>query len=377
MRDVLAERLLAEVMKWTPEDVSRERPDLQALASIKYDEYQQFSPGMRFVESLALWLNQFETGAEREVAYKFVRSRLVFISYAEMAHLVTVAFPDFIRPFLIRQTANDVGIPEMFVSRIAKCKEFQVLLRQSLFLGLSDGAHIDIFRRSNPEISHEQILQSYEIPDKKADDMILKLSSDLEGLFCRKPTSAEKVFRMIFLLDDFSGSGISYFRKELHDLQLEYKGKIHKILSNLSETQGELKKLVNANDLHVCIVLYVATTKGLSHLADHIETWLKEGRRNIKCTMLAIQKIPDDTLLCSGKDIEFIKLLEKYFDPSIVDEHFLKGRHEKPYLGFDQCALPLILSHNSPNNSVPLLWFEDQRKYRGLFPRVSRHRRNL
>jgi len=54
MRDALAERLLANVMKWTPEDVALERPVLQALAALKYDEYQQFSPGMRFVESLAL-----------------------------------------------------------------------------------------------------------------------------------------------------------------------------------------------------------------------------------------------------------------------------------------------------------------------------------
>jgi hypothetical protein len=51
MRDALAERLLANVMAWTPEDVARERPVLQALAALKYDEYQQFSPGMRFVES--------------------------------------------------------------------------------------------------------------------------------------------------------------------------------------------------------------------------------------------------------------------------------------------------------------------------------------
>ena len=56
VRDLLAEQLLAKVMGWTQEDVARERPDLQAMASYNYDEYQQFSPGMRFVESLALWL---------------------------------------------------------------------------------------------------------------------------------------------------------------------------------------------------------------------------------------------------------------------------------------------------------------------------------
>ena len=60
MRDQLAERLLARVMAWSPEDVARERPVLQAMAAYKYDEYQQFSPGMRFVESLALTLSRLK-----------------------------------------------------------------------------------------------------------------------------------------------------------------------------------------------------------------------------------------------------------------------------------------------------------------------------
>src|SRR5688572_22633980 len=95
MRDALAERLLAKVMNWSPADVARERPILQALALLKYDEYQQFSPGMRFVESLALWLEQFEAD-ERQIAYDFIRSRLVFLSEAEMAHFAAVMYPDFL-----------------------------------------------------------------------------------------------------------------------------------------------------------------------------------------------------------------------------------------------------------------------------------------
>ena len=52
MRDLLAERLLAAVMGWSAEQVAEQRPILQSFAKYKYDEYQQFSPGMRFVESL-------------------------------------------------------------------------------------------------------------------------------------------------------------------------------------------------------------------------------------------------------------------------------------------------------------------------------------
>ena len=106
MREALAERLLAQVMNWTPEDVAEERPLLQAMAALKYDEYQQYVPGMRFVESLALWLNQFANMDEKKTAYDFVKNRLVFFSADEIAHLVSIAYPDYIRPLLIRRACR-------------------------------------------------------------------------------------------------------------------------------------------------------------------------------------------------------------------------------------------------------------------------------
>jgi hypothetical protein len=109
MREALAERLLAQVMQWTPEDVARERPLLQAMAAFKYDEYQQFAPGMRFVESLALWLNQFKNKMERETAYEFVKKRLIFFSNAEVSHFVSTAYPDHIRPLLIKRAADTLS----------------------------------------------------------------------------------------------------------------------------------------------------------------------------------------------------------------------------------------------------------------------------
>jgi hypothetical protein len=139
VRDLLAERLLATVMEWTQEDVARERPDLQAMAAYKYDEYQQFSPGMRFVESLALWLSQFQHANERAVAYEFVKKRLIFCSTAELNHLVRIAYPDHIRPRLLRKVAVEAGYNERHVAKVANSIEFKIRQRQCLFLGLSDG----------------------------------------------------------------------------------------------------------------------------------------------------------------------------------------------------------------------------------------------
>ena len=188
MKEALAERLLAKVMAWTPEDVARERPQLQAMASYKYDEYQQFSAGMRFVESLARWLDQFKSPEEKQIAYDFVKRKLVFCSAREMNHLVVVAYPDHIRPLLLRRTAASLGENERFIGKVANNQAFKLRQRRCLFLGLSDGAHVDLFRRANPELRHDQILPMYEVSEARVDDL-LKISSTLPYM-----TSSKKMF---------------------------------------------------------------------------------------------------------------------------------------------------------------------------------------
>lgn len=105
MNNQLAEELLSKVMSWQPTDFNQVGLELQAMASYKYDEYQQFSPGMRFTESLASWLSQF-TPNERAQALDYVCKHLVFISTAEMNHLVSIAYPDCIRPLLLDLAAR-------------------------------------------------------------------------------------------------------------------------------------------------------------------------------------------------------------------------------------------------------------------------------
>jgi len=378
LKSELAERLLAEVMRWDPEDVKKERPELQALASYKYDEYQQFSPGMRFVESFGIWLNQFESDDERTKAYKFIRSDLLYISELEMKHFVSIAYPDYIRPYLINQVGKSLSIPETATKKIISTKEFRVLLRQSLFLGLSDGAHIDLFRRANPLISNEQVWQTYEVPDDRAEKMLSDLSLDLKKILGRELYSEEKKFRNIILLDDFTASGISYFRKDFE--KGEYAGKISTLLNritNESSNKEDLSRLIDPKDVNIYILFYVATEQALKSLRKLINKWLKEKNILKGCFIRAIQVIPNEISKNLKEKEEIIPLLIKYFNNDIIDKHYRKGNCERPYLGFNQCALPLVLYHNTPNNSIPLLWFGDQNIYKGLFPRVSRHREEI
>ena len=205
MKDALAEKLLAHVMQWGPQQVAAERPYLQAMAAYKYDEYQQFSPGMRFVESLARWLSQFKEPAQKQSAFDFVKSRLLFISIAEMNHLAESAYPDHVRPILLRRAALSRGINPYHVGKVAQSVAFKEVERQCLFLGLSDGARIDVFRRANRELSTEQIVQTHELSEGRVDDLLEALNAD-------RPKKDDPLkFRSIVLIDDFSASGTSYY----------------------------------------------------------------------------------------------------------------------------------------------------------------------
>lgn len=357
MRDALAERLLANVMQWTPADVAEQRPKLQALAAFKYDEYQQFSPGMRFVESLALWLQQFDTLDERKTAYEFVLGRLVFLSHAEMAHFAAIAYPDVIRPAFIEQAAKDSTLPPFRVSQILGTEAFKRLQGSSLFFGLSDGARIDLFRRSNRELSHEQIFTGYELSDEKVNEIRAWLEK----------RGHNDVAPALVLLDDFSASGTSCLTADGN----RAKGKVAKFFDRVQSSEA-WKSVVSFSKTRLVIVLYVATEGALANIHAGVDALRKTY--GIDATVLPVQRIGTDVSLKASDSDPMIDVIKKYYDASVEDEHSKKGGSDLRF-GFAAGGLPLVLHHNTPNNSIFLLWVEGSDRVSPLFPRVSRHRR--
>lgn len=360
MRDFLAEKLLVKIMNWDPEEISQERPFLQALASFKYNDYQQFSTGIRFIESLVRWLYQFERMEERKTAYDFLKENLIFISNEQISYLTSIAFHIKINPILIKKTANSIGIDENQIFKIINSEDYLSNFRKSLFIGLSDGSRIDQLRRSSG-ISNEQVLTTYYISQEKIKEMIDEL---------KKTEGVNSKFTTFFLFDDFTASGRSYFRSD------EQSGKICKFLNRLfkEDIEGDWDKITNKSDLEIHIIFYISTNEALLSLEHEIDTWKLQNRIDTRIDLHAIQIIENNIKEKVLLDSQFLALAEKYFDPTIVDRHYKKGKHDKPYLGFNECALPLILNHNTPNNSLPILWLPDDKVYRGLFPRVTRHK---
>ena len=371
MKDANAQDLLAQVMGW-PADVeliNNEVPALQLMADYKYDQYQRFGPGRRFIESLALWLNQFDP-ADRPVALGLVKKNLVFISEQEMAHLVQLAYPDVIVQDRIRLVAEEQGIPSYMVGRARSHPRFDLLRIKSLYLGLSDGAHTnDLRRASRGAISNEQIWQAYELGEAKAEDMLKELRTALlESGQALARDAEEERFSIVWLVDDFSGSGNTYIRFDSD--KKKFSGKIRKIYNRI--LSGDL---VDPDYYEINLLLYVATRQAI----DHIEYWSQQfaAESGLKPLRLHVLHVIDKNVAISAKsDAALMSVLgnARYYDERASDKHIAVGGTASAQFGFANCCLPLVLAHNTPNNSVYALWGPEDYKFFGLFPRVSRHR---
>lgn len=366
MREALAERLLAEVMNWSPENVAEERPILQALASYKYDGYQQFSTGMHFIESLATWLTNFTDYEERRDAYHFIKDRLIFVSDAEMRHLVGLSYPDYIRNILLQKAAEESAIPDYLVRQLLASPAFKKAERKSLFLGLSDGARVDVFRRM-AGLSNEQVYGTYQLSDEKSKDMVRELRQALTAF--GYDSSGER-FNTVFLLDDFAGSGDSLLREEDGEL----KGKIMKCLNTL-RNDNDATELLDLTTLSFYVVLYMATRRAVEALAERMKEYWAPGLP--KCAIVPLYILEHDVMVTRDRDPQFDRLLDYYYDNNVMDRHLEKGGPDVKH-GYAGCSLPLVLAHNTPNNSVYLLWADKPGlRTKALFPRVSRHREEL
>ena len=118
----------------------------------------------------------------------------------------------------------------------------------------------------------------------------------------------------------------------------------------------------------------MATNQARSHL-NAVLPDLFLGK-NVKCELKIVQPFSDKVPLHEAEDSSFLALVDRdtYYDPKVKTKHMNVGRGDGRR-GFDDCGLPLVLSHNTPNNSIFLLWADpDVYKVIGLFPRMERHR---
>lgn len=365
MNQELALKVLSQIMNWDNDRARREDSWLRLMSRTKYDGYQDYLAGARFVESLANWLQQFKPD-ERETAYHFVRTYLIYIGPAEMQHLVDLVFPETIQPKLLAAVAELLDIPKYRIwSHAEATKTYELLLRKTLFLALSDGARIDAFRRANVGvIGNEQIVLSTQIDDDKWEDLLKSLREELEDETAR--------FCSVYLLDDFIASGKTLIRNE----QGVWKGKLFR---SWASTQRHLDSHFESNYI-VHVHYYIASHQASVEVPQRYQTALDQvGGENLfpRVRFSFGTVLPEQLPIDATRFPEFVKLTHKYYDP-VIETKSIKVGGTDARLGFGKGALPLIIEHNTPNNSIALLWAESEGTYghpamRPLFRRRQRH----
>lgn len=355
MRDQLAGRLLDQLLDWTDDERTLWMGNLSRLAEHKFDDYEGFSAGERFFERLARWLAQFEM-PERRRLMGFLLTELVFISRTEMNHAIACAYPHHIKRALVDQAASEIGISPHRVSKITSSQEFRSLRRRTLFLGLSDGARLDLLRRSTDELSHEQFSLAPELGSYAQESMLQKLAIALG-----KEGSVDSVtFKNVVLIDDFYGSGTSLIDKRENGT---WKGKLERAQGHIQNLASQSPAVVDP-DPSVTVVIYVAS--GLAR--RHIESMLAEFAPSWR--LVVVQELPDSIRVAEE---QLSAICMEFWDSAMEDEH--KGAAP---LGYKDVALPVVLFHNTPNNSISVLWADteqqpESRARRALFPRYERH----
>lgn len=372
-------KILGDILEWSHDEARSEFAWLRMMAAIKYDDYRDYLPGMRFLETLAAWLQQFDTLAERQEAYALLRERLVYISPPEMQRLVELFYPCTMARQLTKMIAQRRKIPPYRVHLDQDAhEEFKRLRRKTLILGLSDGARTDILRHGTiGTLTNEQFVIQTQVDSAKWRSLLDDLRQDLDD--------KKAVFEVAYLIDDFMGTGSSFLRFDKD--KNKWNGKLCKFLASLQSaiTDGVS---VMASDWQLCVHHYLAT----ENARDSCSAKELEAKKDANFSPLLTRPseytfgvlIPRDT--CVSPDIAtdqaLIELTKKYYNTKLETRHTAMGGVKHLGLGYGECALPLVLHHNTPNNSLALIWAErpagdkngeHQREMRPLFRRRERH----
>ena len=376
MRFDLAKQFLTQLMGWDDIEATNKLQEIDLMSDIKYDSYDQFMPGIKFVGNFYLWLSQFKDLQEKELMYEFVRKYIIYINSNQVSHLIDLLYNTKIIPLIREKVVADFNARGEKVNKfnyrvLDNSPEFKSHKRKTLFIGLSDGSHIDIIRR-NSYLDNDQVLTNYYPDDTKIEDLAKNLTTSKE-----LENDSVKKFESIVLIDDFTASGSSFIRKK----DGKWGGKLPKFFDAVCGNQ-EFKNLFTEG-LEVHLYFLIATENAL----NHISTLLSEFTKNYEGLTVevdCIQALDDAAKFTNHQEQEAKDILSIIGKQCYINEPELTSAYKESYapgdlryhLGYKQCALTVVLNHNTPNNSLPIIWQPKRGGADPLYPlfyRITRH----
>lgn len=352
MNEHLALDKLSKLMEWEKADLDRTEFEwLRLLSQFKYDHYEGYEPGSRFYTNLIAWLKQFKNLEDRKIAYEFLKKHLIFFSRQEVIHLVYRLWSE-VHRIIVDAVAKERSVPHWKVMKDAG-EAFDIQLRQSLFCGLSDGAKMDVFRRDNEgRISNEQTVVVHEISEKRWKKIHEKLEKEIKD----KKWVADPVFKHVFLIDDFTASGTTLIRYD--EKEKEWTGKIASFIEHAKPSNQILH-----DPCHIHVHHYIGTKFSEGEVKKRIGAYKKylDGKRangdmslpEIEFTVSFGLVLNDKFNVTKQNCPDFYDLIEKHYDKSVQTDTTDCVKY-----GYKDCRLGIVFEHNTPNNSVGLIWAE-------------------
>ena len=155
-----------------------------------------------------------------------------------------------------------------------------------------------------------------------------------------------------------------------------------KFWKSLEFARSSLKsELPLAADFSVHVHHYIATERAVANARQRHEEALAEFGTTgwfpfvdfTASTLLGPNAIVD-----AESEPAFAALILEHYDSALEDRHAAESDVNGMKWGYAGCALCVILEHNTPNNSLPLLWAETAggstgKAMRPLFRRRTRH----
>ena len=158
-------------------------------------------------------------------------------------------------------------------------------------------------------------------------------------------------FRIVYLVDDFAGTGTSFLRFD--DNAAKWKGKLIRFKDSVESANDALDgDRLFEDDWVLCVHHYVASSAAAEAIRERLdrsadsevfpEVWARATYPTFG--MVLPHDLPIDK--GDGRHDDFLELTRTYYDPIIRTKHTDVGGVTHLGLGYGGCALPLVLEHN-------------------------------
>lgn len=277
-------------------------------------------------QSLDAWLGNFRTAdgdedAEAELHALYLLSHFIYFGNRQMRELMRVLYRDIYRYPIVesirRQNGDTTDAGDIH-------RRFAEALNKTLFLGVGNpsesGCHLLYYFRQENGLSKERFIHTHRILTRQA-------ANEEAGAAVSLSLRYPDVDRYVFI-DDFCGSG-HQGREYSRDIVEEIKS-----LNPLAE---------------VSYFVLVATQKGMSVLKQDTRfdrvACVFELDSSFKCFSPESRYFPYE-----GIDIGKVRQLCERHGQQLVPA---------APLGYGDCQLLLGFHHNTPDNTLPIFWYDE------------------